>query len=159
LGAVDFHGDRVVFRERLRAPTTVEVQRVPARVFAQVGTSARLITDNGSVFRAFAFELMLSKHDVEHVFTRPRRPQTNGRIARLFRTFKMTVSIWIWPFSNLDQIDRFCADFITFYNRDRPHSRFEGKTPDEVFFHRPRQLYSRGPAQYFDVLFLWHRFG
>jgi len=159
LGVVDYYGSRVVCLERLRAPATAEVQRVLARVFTEVGARVRFITDNGMVFRAFSFELMLSKRDVEHVFTRPRRPQTNGRIERLFRTFKETVFTWIWLFSSLDQIDRFCVDFTNFYNRDRPHSRFEGKTPDEVFFNCPRQLYSRGPVQYFDGLFLWHRFG
>jgi len=131
---------------------------VLAGVFTEVGAAARLLTDNGIVFRAFSFELMLSQHDVEHVRTRPRRPQTNGCIERLFRTFKETVFTWIWLFSSVDQIDRFCADFMTFYNHDRPHSRFDGRTPDEVFFGLPRQLRSRGSVRYFDGLFLWHKF-
>jgi hypothetical protein len=36
------------------------------------------------------------------------------------------------------------------YNRDRAHSTWGGRTPDEVYFNRPKQLSPLGRVTYFD---------
>ncbi|MBS2031992.1 MAG: transposase [Deltaproteobacteria bacterium] len=41
--------------------------------------------------------------------------------------------------TSVKQLDRFCAEFVTFYNRDRPHSAWQGRTPDEIYFAKKRQ--------------------
>ena len=56
-------------------------------------------------------------------------------------------------------MQRFCADFLLFYNRDRPHSAFGGRTPDEVFFGRLRQSHPLARIADFDGLLQWYRFG
>lgn len=83
----------------------------------------------------------------------------SGRIERAFRTFKETVSSLVWLVSSRAQLDRFCRDFLLWHNRDRPHSAWGGRTPDEVFFGRPRQLRPFGRVDYFDGLLHWYRFG
>ena len=50
-------------------------------------------------------------------------------------------------------------DFTTWHNRDRPHSSYEGQTPDEVHFGRPRQAQPLGRVTYFDGRLRWYRFG
>ena len=76
------------------------------------------------------------------------------RLERLFRTFKETIFRGRWMLVSVKQLDRYCADFVTFYNRDRPHSAFGGRTPDEVYFklnfHR-----ALGPVTYFDGALEW----
>jgi transposase InsO family protein len=159
LGIVDDHGSRLVALERLRWPTSAEVQRVFAHAVREHGAPDRILTDNGMVFRALSFELLLAQLDIEHTFTFPAHPWTNGRIERLFRTFKEAIDRGRWMIASVAQLDRFCEDFLVFYNRDRPHSAWGGRTPDEVYFGRPKQLAPLGRVSYFDGALNWYRFG
>ena len=159
LGIVDYHGSRLIALERLRWPTSAEVQRVFAHAVREHGTPDRILTDNGMVFRALSFELFLANLNIEHTFTFPAHPWTNGRIERLFRTFKEAIDRGRWMIASVSQLDRFCEDFLVFYNRDRPHSAWGGRTPDEVYFGRPKQLAPLGRVSYFDGALSWYRFG
>jgi transposase InsO family protein len=159
LGAADYHGSRVMTLERLAAPTAANVRAALERAFERHGVPERVLTDNGTVFKAGVLEDLLRSRGVEHTFTRPAHPWTNGRIERLFRTFKQTVFAHIWLFASLGEIDRYCRDFVQFYNRDRPHSRFDDRTPDEVYFGRTPTKRPLGRVTYFDGHLHWYRFG
>lgn len=159
LGVVDYQGSRLVAFEVVRWPTAAEVCRVLAGAFAEFGAPDRLLSDNGPQFRSHALGDFLVAHGVEQSFIRPAHPWTNGRIERVFGTFKGTVSSLIWLFDSRAQVERFCADFLIWHNRDRPHSAWGGPTPDEVFFGRPRQSRTLGRVDYFDGLLHWYRFG
>ena len=102
---------------------------------------------------------MLAEHGVRHVLTRPAHPWTAGRIERVFKTFKQTAFGLVWLVASHRQLDRFCADFMTWYDRDRPHAAYGGLTPDEVFFDRPKQARPIGRVDYFDGRLHWYRFG
>jgi transposase InsO family protein len=41
-----------------------------------------VMTDNGAEFRGPAFEKFLNAIEARHIFTKPYRPQTNGKIER-----------------------------------------------------------------------------
>jgi hypothetical protein len=58
-----------------------------------------------------------------------------------------------------ERVDRFCADFLLWHNRDRPHSAWAGRTPEEIFFDRKVQDRPIGPACHFDGRLPWYRFG
>ena len=117
------------------------------------------LTDRGGVFRAEDFEAALATHGIAHTLTRPAHPWTNGRIERVFRTFKSTVFGIVWMLSGPAQLDRFCRDFMQWHNRDRPHSSWDGRTPDEVFFGRSKQRRPLAKVEYFDGRLRWFRFG
>jgi transposase InsO family protein len=110
-------------------------------------------------FGTIVFQACLGGYGVRHVRTKPGHPWTNGRIERVFRTFKETVSSLVWLIASTRQLDRFAADFLQWHNRDRPHSSWDGRTPDEVFFGRQKRLRSLGPVEYFDGRLSWYRFG
>jgi transposase InsO family protein len=158
LGVVDYHGSRVIFLKRCR-PTTAAVRAALQRAFQEHGTPARILSDNGPAFTSLDFALFLANSNVDHTRTKPRHPWTNGRIERLFRTFKDTVFAHLWLFVSRRQIDRYCVDFKQFYNRDRPHSSYGGRTPNEVFFGVKRKAKPRGRVSYFDGTLSWYRFG
>jgi putative transposase len=158
-GAVDYHGSRIVALERLPWPTTTSIIAVLDRAFVEHGVPQRVLTDRGCVFTSDAFGAFLAERGARHTLTRPAHPWTNGRIERLFRTFKHTVFTHIWLFTSTRQIDRFCRDFVTFYNRDRPHERWAGRTPDEVHRGLAKQLVPLARVSYFDDHLRWYRFG
>jgi transposase InsO family protein len=159
VGVVDLYGSRLIALEPVLAETSAEVYRVLEAAFAREGTPARLLSDNGPQFTSAEFASFLAGHGVEHTRTRPWHPWTNGRIERLFGTFKSTVFGMVWFILGRRQLERFCADFRVFYNRDRPHSAWGGRTPDEVWFRRRKRIGSLGAVSYFDGLMPWHRFG
>jgi transposase InsO family protein len=153
VGIVDYHGSRVVALERVTAPTSSAVIDVLGRAFDRHGTRSRLHAD---VVRDRGFLLW---RGVDHTTTRPAHPWTNGRIERLFGTFKRKVFTHIWLFASVAQIDRFCPDFAQFYNRDRPHSSYGGLTPNEVHRGEKRPSGPRARVSYFDGRLRWYRFG
>ena len=149
----------MVCLRRLPWPTSAAIVRGLDDVFREHGKPVRLLTDNGPNLRSEAFEKFLAENDVRHSRTRPAHPWTNGRIERLFRTFKETVFRYTWLFTSLRQIDRWCADFVRFYNRGRPHSSYGGLTPDEVVAGAKAPTPARGHATYFDGRMKWYAFG
>jgi transposase InsO family protein len=158
LGVIDYRGSKLMLLERCQ-PNTAAVCSALQRAFAEHGAPRRILSDNGPQFTSFDFQAFLALNGVDHTRIRPAHPWTNGRIERLFRTFKETVFRHLWVFTSLRQIDRYCADFKQFYNRDRPHSAYGGRTPDEVYFERRAPSRPLGRVDYFDGKLHWYRFG
>lgn len=158
LGVVDYHGSRLVTLQPLRWPTAAAVVEVLQRAVADEGAPARVITDRGSVFRSERLGALLAQHRVKHTFTRPHHPWTNGRIERLFRTFKETVREHYWLVRSRREWTAVCEDFVVFYNRCRPHQSHGGRTPAEVHAGRASALPGATAVAFFDGRMRWWRF-
>ena len=159
LGLIDYQGSQLVALERLRWPTSAEAARVLSKAVARHGVPSRVLTDNGGAFIGPEWTAFLAANNIRHTRIRPGHAWTNGRIERLFRTMKETFRAAIWLFADTAQVDRFCADFLVFYNRDRPHSAWKGMTPDEAAYGRKKRRGHRGRVEYFDGHLHWWRFG
>lgn len=96
-----------------------------------------IITDNGAEFAARAnpeehpFEQMLLELGIKHRYTRPYRPQTNGKAERFWRTLNDDV-IDGATFDHLDHFAKELFDYMVFYNNWRPHQALGGKTPKQA---------------------------
>lgn len=89
-------------------------------------TVLRVMTDNGSCYRSHLFNDALG--DIAHKFTRPYRPQTNGKIERFHRTM---ADGWAYAHHYLSEAERreALAGWLHEYNHHRPHSAIGGKPP------------------------------
>jgi len=57
--------------------------------YARLGiTVRRLLTDNGPAFRSREFKATCTELGIRHSFTRPYRPQTNGKAERFIKTLQ-----------------------------------------------------------------------
>lgn len=160
-GIVDYHGSRLLHLERMRWwPSATQIAAALERTMTEHGAPARLLTDRAPLLRAAPVEQVLARRGTTHVLIKPCHAWTNGRIERIFRTFKETVfrHAGTWLPKSPAQVDRFCHDFATFYNRDRPHSAYAGSTPNEIYFGRPPQA-AAGRVSYFDDRLHWYRLG
>jgi transposase InsO family protein len=87
--AVDDHS-RLAYVEVLadeRATTAVAFLRRAISFFARYGIRVeRILTDNGSAYRATIHALACKALGIHHLRTRPHRPQTNGKAERFIRT-------------------------------------------------------------------------
>jgi transposase InsO family protein len=81
----------------------------------------RLLTDNAFAYRGHALARVCRRWAVRHRFTRPYRPQTNGKAERLIQTL---LREWAYRVAYRSSALRTAAlrPFLRFYNHRRPHS-------------------------------------
>lgn len=97
---------------------------------------AEILSDNGAEFASrtnpdeHPFEAMLRELGIVHRYTRPYRPQTNGKIERFWRTLDEDV-IEGATFDNLDHFAQELFEYMVYYNNFRPHQALGGKTPKD----------------------------
>jgi transposase InsO family protein len=99
------------------------------RWFAARGITVRaLLTDNGSAYRGHRFAALCGRLGLRHHWTRPYRPQTNGKAERFIRT---CLGEWAYARAYPTSVARASAlpDFLRYYNQDRFHMGINGLTP------------------------------
>jgi transposase InsO family protein len=94
--------------------------------FASYGiTVERVLTDNGSCYRSRAFTKALFDGGTTHTYTRPYRPQTNGKVERFNRTLR---DEWAYarPYRSEAARTRALDTWIHLYNHHRHHTAIKG---------------------------------
>jgi transposase InsO family protein len=97
---------------------------------------AEIMSDNGAEFASrnnreeHPFEAMLLELGIKHRYTRPYRPQTNGKVERFWRTLDDDL-IEGTTFDNLDHFANELFEYIVYYNSFRPHQALGGIAPKE----------------------------
>jgi transposase InsO family protein len=127
---IDDHS-RVAYAEihdNEKAETAIGVLRRAVSWFADHDvTVERVLSDNGSAYRSHAWRRACADLAITPKFTRPRRPQTNGKIERFHRTMADG-----WAYSkhyNSESARRAALPaWLHFYNHHRPHTAI-GKLP------------------------------
>ncbi|WP_448710585.1 IS481 family transposase [Microbacterium profundi] len=91
-------------------------------------TVTAVMTDNGSCYRSRDFAAALGT--IKHRWTRPYRPQTNGKVERFNRTL---AAEWAYAASYASDEDRAATyqAWIHHYNHHRPHTGIGGQTPSD----------------------------
>jgi transposase InsO family protein len=87
-----------------------------------------LMTDNGGGYRAQRFQILRRRLRLRHVWTRPYRPQTNGKAERFIRT---CLARWAYGAAYRTSLERAAAlpEWLRYYNRERPHTALGFTTP------------------------------
>jgi len=97
-----------------------------------------LLSDNGAEFggknlkkpEEHPFERMLIEMGIKHRYTRPYRPQTNGKIERFWKTIESEL-LEDMVFDTIEQLQDELSQYIYYYNNERPHQGIKGITPHE----------------------------
>jgi putative transposase len=89
-------------------------------------------TDQGSQFTSIDFTGVLSAAGVKISMDGRGRYLDNIFIERLWRSLKYE-AVYLHELSDGFTAERVIADWIGFYNTIRPHSVFDGRTPQEVY--------------------------
>ena len=123
---------RLAYVEVLAAqdgPTCAGFLRRAVRWYGRVGIRIRrLLTDNGFAYRAGVFARACRPWAIRHRFTRPYRPQTNGKAERFIQTL---LREWAYRTSYTTSARRTAAlrPYLRFYNRQRPHASLGRRSP------------------------------
>jgi transposase InsO family protein len=112
-----------------KAATATAVLRRAVAWFNRHGVHVeRVLSDNGSCYRSFAWRDTCADLGITHKRTRPYRPQTNGKIERFHRTL---ADGWAYArfYESTAQRDAALPGWLHFYNLHRIHSAISG-TPN-----------------------------
>jgi transposase InsO family protein len=112
-----------------KAATAISVLRRAVAWFADHGvTVERVLSDNGSCYRAHAWREACTSLGITPKKTRPYRPQTNGKIERFHRTL---ADGWAYARHYHSDTERREAlpGWLHSYNQHRPHSAIGGQPP------------------------------
>lgn len=106
-----------------------------------------ILSDNGAEFASRAkpqdhpFEAMLRELGITHRYTRPYRPQTNGKVERFWRTLDDDL-IDGTTFDTLDHFANELFEYLVYYNNHRPHQALAGLTPKAFAATKPNPAQS-----------------
>ncbi|MBR7831495.1 IS481 family transposase, partial [Actinospica sp. MGRD01-02] len=129
--ALDDHS-RLAYTEILpdeRKDTAVAFWQRAHAYFAAAGiTVQRVLTDNGSAYRSRAWREHLAAAGITAKFTRPYRPQTNGKVERFHRTL---ADEWAYTRPYASESERRAAldPWLHIYNHHRAHTALKGQPP------------------------------
>lgn len=110
--------------------TAADFWRRARRFFAANGIKVeRVLTDNGGCYRSdeFAFALEVARHS----FTKPYRPQTNGKVERFNRTLQAEWA-YVRTWTSEGQRSRRLAHWLHVYNHHRYHTAIGGPPASRV---------------------------
>ena len=115
----------------LPADMTVS-QCYPQQRLALSRKSWELHSDNGLVFTSRDYTRLVRSYGLKQEFITPHCPQQNGMIERVIRTLKEQC-VHRHRFESQTHALRVIADWIAFYNQQRPHQALKMMTPDAAY--------------------------
>lgn len=104
-----------------------------------------VLTDNGPEFgprhstkkAEHPFERMLMELGIQHRYTQPYRPQTNGKVERFWRTLEDDL-LRETTFDSAAELKEELLQYLYYYNHERPHQAIGGIAPAEFNKNCPR---------------------
>mgnify|MGYP006278946071 CR=1 FL=1 len=94
------------------------------------------LTDNGPEMgtkgsktkRGHPLERLFEEMGIKHRYTRPYRPQTNGKVERFWRSLEDDL-LRDATYDSVDQLRQELNEYLCYYNHHRPHQALGGNTP------------------------------
>ena len=99
-----------------------------------------VMTDNGAEFGGgknagdkgeHPFERLLAEMRMKHIYTRPYRPQTNGKVERFWKTLDEDF-IEEALYENTEDLKNELVAYLVYYNEHRPHSAIGNIPPMQM---------------------------
>ena len=117
-----------ILPDELGLTATGFLRRTVARYLAWGVVVRAVLTDNGACYRSKAFKTACVELGIRQRFTRPYRPQTNGKAERFIRS-AVEECLYARSFDNGSQRQAALEEWLLEYNYSRPHSALAGQPP------------------------------
>jgi transposase InsO family protein len=129
--AIDDHariGFTDMYPDETKASATQFLQNAVAYFLSLGVRLRRILTDNGSAFRSKEFAKTCRDLKLKHSFTRPYRPQTNGKAERFIQS---ALREWAYgiPYNHSSERTCMLERWMHHYNWHRPHQGINGAAP------------------------------
>jgi putative transposase len=93
-------------------------------------------TDQGSQFTGVAFTSLLASHGIAISTDGKGAWRDNVFVERLWRSVKYE-EVYLRAYESVSEARSSIGRYLDFYNRRRPHSSLDDRTPDQAYFDRP----------------------
>lgn len=103
-----------------------------SHVFSQFGSPQTIVTDNGPQFTSAEFDSFCKRSAIEHIYTPPYHPQSNGQVERFVDTFKRSLQKMEGDGKLTDILDAFLLAYRSTPNPATPNQC----SPAEAFLNR-----------------------
>jgi transposase InsO family protein len=129
--AIDDHS-RIAFASLFpdeRTPSVLAALHQAVAFYKEHGIPiVRVLTDRGSTYRSKLFAKACQDLGLKHSFTKPYRPQTNGKAERFIQTITRE---WAYArsYDSSDHRATFLPHYLHDYNFHRPHSALNSQPP------------------------------
>jgi transposase InsO family protein len=144
LDIIDDHSRLAIASVARRVTTSPDVVDTVTAAFADWGTPATILTDNGAIFTATprrggrtALQILLGELGINYINSRPYHPQTCGKVERFHQTLKKRLTA-LPPAATIAELQDQINDFRAYYNTTRPHRALHRHTPIQAFTDRPK---------------------
>lgn len=138
--AIDDH-TRLAYAELLQTESPAAcssfLERAVGWYHEQGITVERVLSDNGNGYRSRLWQTTCTKLAIARRYTRPRRPQTNGKAEAMIKTLQRE---WAYRFTYHSSTHRARAlpGYLRWYNNHRPHTAIGGQPPTSRVSHLRR---------------------
>lgn len=132
---------RIAWAELTTDVTSLTVMFATLKCFNYISNQyqikfSEVLTDNGPEFgtrsilvkEKHPFERMLIEMGIRHRYTRPYRPQTNGKVERLWRTIEDDMLRDTF-YDSVEELKQELVNYLVYYNDHRPHQSLGGRPP------------------------------
>jgi transposase InsO family protein len=112
-----------------KAPSAIACLRAAVAYYQGLGiTVTRVMTDNGSCYKAKLFAAACKDLKLKHIRTKPCTPKTNGKAERFIQT---ALREWAYAraYDTSDQRKSCLPEWTHMYNWHRPHGSLNAKPP------------------------------
>lgn len=100
---------------------------------AKYGKPEIFNTDQGSQFTGAAFTSVLKRNDIAISMDGKGAWRDNVFVERLWRSIKYE-EVYLRAYDSVGEARQSIGRYLDFYNGRRPHSSFDGMTPDQAYF-------------------------
>lgn len=129
--AIDDHS-RIAFAKIMpseKKRSAIAFLRAALAYYESLGVKVeRVMTDNGSCYKSFAFRRLCKRLGLRHIRTKPYTPKTNGKAERFIQS-----SLREWAYAQAYRNSRQRKDQLPLwlhrYNWHRPHAGIDDKVP------------------------------
>ena len=97
------------------------------------GAPEMMNTDQGSQFTSLGFIQTLKEHDIKISMDGKGCWRDNVFVERLWKSVKYE-HVYLHAYDSVSQAKQQIANYLNFYNQQRPHSTLDGQTPDNVYY-------------------------
>jgi putative transposase len=130
---VDWASRRVLaYRVSITLAADVAVEALKEAI-ARYGAPEIMNTDQGSQFTARSFIDVLQEHDIRISMDGKGCWRDNVFVERLWKSVKYE-HVYLHDYETVSEARTKIATYFEFYNRRRPHSSLDRRTPDDVYF-------------------------
>ena len=97
------------------------------------GSPSIFNTDQGAQYTSLGFTSTLKNQGIKISMDGKGRAMDNIFIERLWRSVKYE-EIYVQEYESVEKLRSSLKDYFDFYNHERPHQSFDGKTPAEIYY-------------------------